>query len=391
VDYASVVTYTNFAVLTNATTVYGANVTDLPTAILAFNSEHNTTNTYMHPGTLYDYDNNLPGWMDNYLWANQEDDFYSKGVVVGMITNFQTPFFTNFIVAVREATNSYAYISGFLNGTITATKYKETFKNSPALFEQSHKWYTPIASAPGEQNYLITSVCGNFEVLKKDSLVARVVQLGTKFSTASPEGDSGSSLSWSQSSSWGDDSYIGSGTVGEKNSYKANLKGVARSKGSMLTLNGAVDTVITGYVPISNAPPATTTVVNLAAPTTNFVLTVTSTSSGILTTNFSGGVTNVSPTLTSFLVYDYGDISVTNFVYQTNTAPQGIRSVVVNGKIMGQTLVKNAVFGTNYDAAFILGPVVVPVVHTWTTNYFGWPLSANTEFGPPNPPFPADP
>jgi hypothetical protein len=354
------VTNQNQIIITNWSVVvddvlYGAALGDLVTALVNYNNNYNTTNTDWYDGSFDDQ------WysyaMDEYfyLWANQFVTNYSVNLIVATNEVVHAPTFTNYMTDNRVSSNYWRTISGVVNGTITAGKVKKTLKNAAGLFEEDHQLWTAAPSDAGEANYYIQYIYGNLETWNNDELDASVVQYGKKIYT----------------SGYG---FKGTGSLDGKGNYKADLKGIAWDKGSSYKLNGTTRSVITGYDVITNAPPAVQNVTNFAvAPP--YVVSLTNTTSGYLEFNWTIETNYVNGNTTTFAWYTFGDLRVTNYVYKTNYAADAIGSVTLNGKVMGQKLVKDATIGRNLDEVLYIEEVPVPYVPTIYTNYVGWPIS----------------
>lgn len=168
--------------------------------------------------------------------------------------------------------------------------------------------------------------------------------------------------------------FSGSGSLDGKGNYKASMTGLAWMKGSSYKLNGTTRSVITGYEPITNAPPAVQSKTNFAL-TPPYVVSVTNTSSGYLEYNGYFETNYVNGNVATFAAYDFGTFWVTNYVYKTNYAADAIGSVTLNGKVMGQTLPKAGTVGRNLDAVLHIDEVQYPYTPTIYTNYTGWPIS----------------
>jgi hypothetical protein len=374
----SQVVVTNWTLVTNGPPIYGADIADLPIALAAYNLAYNGTNTTNQTGPLYDRDSDS----GEYLWAFQYETNFTINLIVQTITNLTPASYTNYLVGTRSATNSWHKIDGTISGSITAGKLKKALKNAAGLYEESHLLYTPVTTAPGEASYYIQEFDANLDVVKKTELEAEVVQYGKTFQTASPGPDT-------------EDAYQGTGSLttakNGQTTYKATLKGVGLTKPGSLALNGTTRNLITGYTQITNAPTVLGSgLVNITnfATTPPFVLSITNATSGYLVYNANSIFTNVVGNVTTLVSYDFGgDIYVTNYTFQTNYASNAIGSVTMNGKIMGQTLVKNAFVGVNpdQDEKYYIQEVFPPTTnapYVIVTYPYGWPISSNAPFAP---------
>lgn len=382
---------TNFVLATNI--IYGASIADLGTAFAAYNSEYNSLSSNYYNGTFTDYfvpvstafrafrediDEDI---FEVYLWGNQFETNYVNQIIGATTTNTVAADFGTQTIATRSALNTWNEIDGQIIGSISAGTTKVSLSSkSPAsgTYQESHDFWTAITSDPGEQSYTIMSFPENLNVFNLDNVDAKVVRAGTKFYTAG-------------------DAESGTGSFDKNGGYKATLKGVASSKGSTLSLAGSTGALITGYDIDTNAPVAPgmgiVTIVNLAAPPNDpFVLSVTNTISGILQVPaYNLTLTNADGT--GFITYSYAAFDVVQPNFLTNSVSDAIKTITLNGKVKGQTLVKN-VPGFNLDAVYPelttrqYNEPYPPIVEPPALNHFGWPLSYDTTYGPPYPPFP---
>jgi hypothetical protein len=286
-------------------------------------------------------------------------------------------------------TNVTLSVPGTLNGSIKAGKETTQVKNEAASMVASAFWTGPNTFQSGQQltlvstNFeIVTNVVTNIVVGVSTNVVTNVV---THFPTFFSSG-SGSGISlFTETGLFGEvvqlgkkmwlaidddfENFSGTGSQTTKNvgkgtnatgvtSYTANLKGIARSRGSSLTLKGTNNVLITAYNVVSNGPATVRSFTNMAV-TPPLVVTVTNTTTnsvsidtstvfsvgGVTYTNTLGDgsslvfVTTNAAAASSYLQTEitFDSIAIPPTIV-TNTVPLGIKTILKTGKMIGQKL-----------------------------------------------------
>jgi len=271
------------------------------------------------------------------------------------------------LTMMNNISNLWYEIDGNMSGTIHAGGFSHSFANFPAVLSANHLLYSAFQGTGSNttlQAQFGTNVGGmpvptndnglwyvGEQPVYNDSLSVTpftyfnsdVKQAGNSLWMSAPQGDSGISLGLS-----------GTGTLtGPNKTYKAALKGVGYSHGAAWKISGNTGLLTVGYTPGFNVVNFTNTaaLTNLQAAGFDSNLTFEAysnfgTNSGFTTTNFSlvstdmvvlNGITN-----SVLNVLNGVPVAAQNV---TNSIPNGITTVVLTGKVLGQTI--GPINGTN--------------------------------------------
>jgi hypothetical protein len=281
-------------------------------------------------------------------------------------TNGNTSGFTNLTV-VNNFSNSWFEIDGTLNGAVRAGAYSHVVKNEPATLAGDHMLY-PAFPGTGSNTTLQSQFgarVGDFPVPTNDNglwyvseqpvyndslsvtpftyFSADVKQAGKTLWLSAPQGDSHISVG-----------FYGTGSLDPaKATYKAALSGLSFSHNTTYKLSGGTGRLVVDYTILGNVVTYTNTaaVANLEALgfDTNVVDLAYSnygTNSGLTETNFTWvASTNVVVNgITNSVQNALIGVPVPALIV-TNTIPNGITSVILSGKVQGQTI--GPINGTN--------------------------------------------
>lgn len=330
-------------------TILGLDVSEVPSFITNFFAVNSSTNT--HPNER----------IVKTVMSVQTNVTASTGG-----TNGFTGGFTNLTV-VNNLSNSWFEIDGFLNGSVHAGKFSQPIKNEPATLTGNHVLFTAfqgtgsnttlqaqfgsnVGSVPVPTNdnglwYVAENpiFSDSLSVTPFTYFSSDVKQAGSAMWFSAPQGDSHISVG-----------FFGTGSLNSKTkTYKATLNGVSFSHGTTYKLSGNTGPLTVAFTPLVNVVTLTNTaaLANLDAAGfgTNLDFEAFSnfaTNSGVTTTNFTFVSTDtvVLNGVTNNVQNALNGVPIAPSV-ATNTIPNGITTVVLSGKVQGQTI--GPINGTN--------------------------------------------
>jgi hypothetical protein len=271
------------------------------------------------------------------------------------------------LTTMNNLSNLWYEIDGNISGTIHAGGFSHSFAAFPAVLSANHLLYSAFQGTGSNttlQAQFGTSVGGmpvptndnglwyvGEQPIYNDSLTvlpftyfdSDVKQAGNSLWMSAPQGDSGISLGLN-----------GTGSLNAPNkAYKATLKGVGFSRGAAYKISGNTGLLTVGYTPGFNVVNFTNTAALTNLQAAGFDSNLTFEAYSNFGTNGAFTTTNFSVVSTDMVVLNGITNSVLNVLNGvpvpvqpvTNTIPNGITTVVLTGKVLGQTI--GPINGTN--------------------------------------------